>query len=363
SSDLPRGSRLRTSRTRAGDPRAAPRGAFRADRGSGPSGSPSSRARRRARDESRNGAASLRATARRTAGGTRRAERSRPRARGSGGSSVSRDISRDPRASRLPWRVAPTAHAHYRAVETYTPQKNLRRRLERRARQGGTGMLAIALRLASGALLSTIFAAGAAAHHAFSTEFDAELTGEVRGEVVSVFWANPHIRYDVRVAREDGTAEVWELAPPGNLPTYRREGWHRDTIQPGYIVRASGNLGRDGAKRLYATCIELESGPEKGRRLGCANPTRTETEVAADPNARYTYTPADFPVDITGYWDNRYKFRQTADDLEPKPVPMTDEARAIYESRRFGDDDVLRCMPAGLPRIFGSPYPMEIFNA
>ncbi|MFO7285684.1 MAG: DUF6152 family protein [Gammaproteobacteria bacterium] len=224
-------------------------------------------------------------------------------------------------------------------------------------------MLAIALRLASGALLSTIFAAGAAAHHAFSTEFDAELTGEVRGEVVSVFWANPHIRYDVRVAREDGTAEVWELAPPGNLPTYRREGWHRDTIQPGYIVRASGNLGRDGAKRLYATCIELESGPEKGRRLGCANPTRTETEVAADPNARYTYAPADFPVDITGYWDNRYKFRQTADDLEPKPVPMTDEARAIYESRRFGDDDVLRCMPAGLPRIFGSPYPMEIFNA
>src|SRR5690606_33946801 len=84
--------------------------------------------------------------------------------------------------SRLPWRVAPTAHAHYRAVETYTPQKNLRRRLERRARQGGTGMLAIALRLASGALLSTIFAAGAAAHHAFSTEFDAELTCESRGK-------------------------------------------------------------------------------------------------------------------------------------------------------------------------------------
>ncbi len=226
-------------------------------------------------------------------------------------------------------------------------------------------MLAIDLRrLASGVLLSAVCALDAAAHHAFSTEFDAELTGEVRGEVTAVWWANPHIRYDVRVTLADGTVEEWELAPPGNLPTYRREKWYRDTIQPGFIVRATGNLGRDGAKRLYATCIELESGPEKGRRLGgCANPSRTETEVTADPETTYTYAPAEFPSDITGFWDNRYNFRTTADDLEPKPMPMTDRAREIYASRRFGDDDVLRCMPAGLPRIFGSPYPMEIFNA
>ncbi len=44
-------------------------------------------------------------------------------------------------------------------------------------------------------------------------------------------------------------------------------------------------------------------------------------------------------------------------------MPMTAEARAIYEGRRFGDDEVLRCMPAGLPRIFGSPYALEIIDA
>lgn len=209
------------------------------------------------------------------------------------------------------------------------------------------------------------FAIPAAAHHAFSTEFDASLTGEVRGEVTRVWWANPHIRYDIRVTLDDGTVEEWTLSPPGNLPSYRRENWFEDTVQPGYIVTASGNLGRDGAKRLYATCIQLESGPEEGRRLGpCANDaSRTQSQVTASADVDYTYTPAQFPVDITGYWDNRYKFQTTVDDFEPKPMPMTAEARAIYESRKFGDDHVLRCMPAGLPRIFGSPYPMEIFNA
>src|SRR5690606_34169112 len=88
----------------------------------------------------------------------------------------------------------------------------------------------------------------AGAHHAFSTEFDADLTGEVRGEVTRVWWANPHIRYDVEVTLEDGTVEEWVLAPPGNLPSYRRENWFEDTVQPGFIVSASGNLGRDGAK-------------------------------------------------------------------------------------------------------------------
>src|SRR5690606_42161765 len=71
--------------------------------------------------------------------------------------------------------------------------------------------------------------------------------------------------------------------------------------------------------------------------------------------ARQRYTP--FP------YTTLFRSRTTADDLEPKPMPMTERARETYESRRFGDDDVLRCMPAGLPRIFGSPYPMEILNA
>ena len=216
---------------------------------------------------------------------------------------------------------------------------------------------------AAATVAAALFAPRAQAHHAFATEFDAALEGEVKGEVTRVWWQNPHIRYDVTMKMPNGTTEVWALLPPGNLPTYRRENWTETTVTVGMQVTASGNLGRDGAKKLYATCINLDTGPEKGRQLGrCVN-SGTVTQVTADPNVDYTVTANDYAIDISGYWDNRYKFQVTVDDFTPKPMPMTAQAKAIYEGRKFGDDSVLRCLPPGLPRIFGSPYPMQIVDA
>jgi hypothetical protein len=141
-----------------------------------------------------------------------------------------------------------------------------------------TGFLPIAAALASAAVST------AAAHHAFITEFDPDLEGEVRGVVTRVWWMNPHVRYDVEVTLPDGAIEQWTLQPPGNIPTYRRQGWFADTISAGDQVRATGNLGRDGARRLYATCIHLEGGRQLGQ---CVEPG-TVTEVTADPDVVYT---------------------------------------------------------------------------
>ena len=212
--------------------------------------------------------------------------------------------------------------------------------------------------------LAAVFAPRVEAHHAFATEFDASLEGEVKGTVTRVWWQNPHIRYDVSMKMPDGSTQEWALLPPGNLPTYRRENWTEQTVQVGYAVTAKGNLGRDAAKKLYATCINLDSGPEKGRQLGrCVGSAGTVTEVTADPNVDYTVHAKNFPVNITGFWENRYKFHVTVDDFEPKPMPLTAEAKTIYQGRKFGDDHVLRCLPAGLPRIFGSPYPMQVLDS
>jgi len=196
-------------------------------------------------------------------------------------------------------------------------------------------------------------------HHAFSTEFEDDLEGEVIGVVTKVWWANPHIRYDVDVRNADGTVEQWALLPPGNLPTYRRENWTADTLKAGDPVRATGNLGRFGAKKLYATCINLESGRQLGR---CVSPG-AETQISADPTKDYTVKPNIYAVDISGFWTNRYRFQTTVDDFQPKPMPMTAETRSLYENRKYGDDHVLRCLPAGLPRIFGSPYAMQVLDA
>jgi hypothetical protein len=217
--------------------------------------------------------------------------------------------------------------------------------------------------LAASTIVATTLAFDARAHHAFATEFDANLTGEVKGEVTRVWWQNPHIRYDVAMKMPDGSTESWALLPPGNLPTYRRENWSEQTIQVGYQVTATGNLGRDNTKKLYATCINVGSGPEKGRQLGRCAAAGAVTQTGPDPNVDYTVTANDYETDISGYWDNRYKFQVTVDDFQPKPMPMTAATAAIYKARKYGDDHVLRCLPPGLPRIFGSPYPMQIVDA
>ena len=208
-------------------------------------------------------------------------------------------------------------------------------------------------------LLAVAGSGEALAHHSFASEFDGELEGKVEGTVTKVWWANPHIRYDVDMTMPDGSVEQWSLHPPGNLPTYRRMNWTAETLQAGDHVVATGNLGRDDTKKLYATCIELES----GRQLGRCVEADLVTEVSADPNVDYTYHSNEYAVDISGFWDNRYKFRTTVDDFEPKPMPMKPETAALYAGRKYGDDHVLRCQPPGLPRIFGSPYPMEIVDA
>jgi hypothetical protein len=208
-------------------------------------------------------------------------------------------------------------------------------------------------------LMLCLFAKNLQAHHAFVTEFDDTTDGRVEGIITKVWWTNPHIRYDVEITTSEGTKEQWSLHPPGNLPTYRRENWTADTLKAGDHVIATGNLGRFNTPKLYATCIMLDSGRNLGR---CVSPASV-SKVTADPNVNHTYKAKDYEVDITGFWDNRYKFQTTVDDLQPKPMPMKESTAALYASRTYGDDLVLRCQPAGLPRIFGSPYPMEIVDA
>jgi hypothetical protein len=199
----------------------------------------------------------------------------------------------------------------------------------------------------------------ATAHHSFMIEFDPDTEAEIEGTISQVWFTNPHIRYSVTVESADGSTEEWLLQPPGNIPNLRTAGWLEDTLQVGDFITASGNLGRGGASKIYLLCAEKDDGTLVGR---CA-PSEGRQAVSNDPDKDYGFSSNDYAVDITGNWSSRYRFATTVDDFEPKPMPLTAEARAIYEGRKFGDDEGLKCMAVGLPRIFGSPYPTQIVDA
>jgi hypothetical protein len=218
----------------------------------------------------------------------------------------------------------------------------------------------LVLGLAAG-FASWMLAPASWAHHSVAAEFDTSRQSELEGEITQVWFTNPHVRYRLTVTKTDGTREHWELQG-GNVTNLLRQSWTEDSLRVGDRVTASGDLGRDGAKKLRIREIVTADGrvvPPRGR-----SPAAPRDAILASADKYYGYGErrAD-PIEITGAWRNDYKWRVTVDDLEPKPIPFTAEGRRLFESTQSWHDYSLRCIAPGLPRIFGAPYNVEIVDA
>ncbi len=212
-------------------------------------------------------------------------------------------------------------------------------------------------------LLFGLNSPSAFAHHSFPAEFDKTLSGEVSGRIVEVWYKNPHARYRLEVKAEDGSVEEWDIQTT-SLISLRRAGWTEDTLMVGETVRIWGDLGHNNTNKLFMRGVEKSDGTElfPGGANRDANDANRD-KAAQDKSYTYAQVNPDHPFDISGPWNNAYKFQLTVDDLEPKPTPFTTRGQRVFAATQSWQDDVLRCMPLGLPRIFGSPYPMEIIDA
>jgi hypothetical protein len=209
--------------------------------------------------------------------------------------------------------------------------------------------------------LAIAASAPASAHHSFAAEFDENATAELKGQIAQVWWNNPHVRYRLTTKAKDGSTEDWELQA-SSITALSALGWNASTLKTGDVVTVSGQLGRDGAKKLYVRSIVRADGSKlaTGRDSNSPDPNQVH---ATRGTYGYGATHAGYPVDITGPWRNKYHWHLTVDDLEPKPTPFTPEGRRVFESTEHWQDTALRCLPLGLPRLIGSPYDMEVVDA
>ena len=67
------------------------------------------------------------------------------------------------------------------------------------------------------------------AHHAFSSEFDANRPFKIQGTVVKIEWVNPHSWIHVDVPQEDGTVVPW-MVEGGTPNTLLRRGITRTVL-------------------------------------------------------------------------------------------------------------------------------------
>lgn len=84
----------------------------------------------------------------------------------------------------------------------------------------------------------------ALAHHAFSSEFDANLPIDLRGKITRVEWINPHSWVHIEVVNADGSKQAWMLE--GGTPnTLLRAGLTRKLLVPGTEIIVRGYQSKD----------------------------------------------------------------------------------------------------------------------
>jgi Family of unknown function (DUF6152) len=112
------------------------------------------------------------------------------------------------------------------------------------------GLAAVGLALAAAPLY---------AHHAFSSEFDADKPLQLAGTVSKVEWVNPHAWIHIEVKKSDGQVEEW-MIEGGTPNTLMRRGVTRDTLKIGTMVVVNGYQAKDGSNRANGRDITYPDG-------------------------------------------------------------------------------------------------------
>ena len=117
----------------------------------------------------------------------------------------------------------------------------------------------LAITFAGLGLLILLYSVPAIAHHAFSSEFDAERPVRLRGTITRVEWVNPHAWIHIEVKNDDGSVDTWmiEAGPPGALV---RRGWRKDSVKPGVEVLVEGYQAIDRSKKANGRDVTLPDG-------------------------------------------------------------------------------------------------------
>ena len=97
------------------------------------------------------------------------------------------------------------------------------------------------------------------AHHAFSSEFDANRHVVFTGTVSKMMWVNPHAWIYVDVKKPDGTSEEW-MVEAGTPNTLLRRGFTKASLLPGTVIKVDGYQSKDGSLRANGRDLTLPDG-------------------------------------------------------------------------------------------------------
>ena len=213
------------------------------------------------------------------------------------------------------------------------------------------------------AMLSLACSFSAQAHHSFGAFYDTNSSVELEGEISSVLWRNPHVRFTMDVTADDGSVTSWRMES-GSVNTLQRFGVGRSVINVGTNLRVWGIPSRHGRNEMFVVSLFAENG----------------AEIVLNPNLasnldRKSDEPLPTPLEIPGALAEAAEseaagiFRVWTPDKRPNTGsglhvwPLTAAAQAAKDAwNPLVDDPALRCIPPGVPAAMDNPYPIEFID-
>ena len=197
----------------------------------------------------------------------------------------------------------------------------------------------------------------AASHHSMA-EWDTSVIDEMQGEIVSVVWRNPHIRWTMRIENEAGEGELWTMA--GTSPNHlTRRGVTADTLKVGEVIRVAGS---PSTRRPLNFIVNSALLPDRAevllRGLGPAVDPHW-------PNARAVIGTGEWGAAEAAAAEPRGLFtvwRSVRGVGGREPLSLTPEAEAVLATWNVADNWVVRCERRGMPSTMGNPYPREFVD-
>ena len=219
-------------------------------------------------------------------------------------------------------------------------------------------------RLAISSIFLLPFAA--TAHHSVAANFDEKTITELEGEIVRVFWRNPHVGFTVSVRDEDGGEELWDIEST-SVSTLRRMDISQSLVSVGQAVRVAGNPSRRGDRLIYVNNLLLPDGREAVMTAGGSPRWATETLGTSGPGFAAAIEVGD-EQGIFRVWSSPFEspmlFPETLDPFsDVENYPLTEASRAaLAEWDQEEDSPILDCRPKGMPIIMEQPFPLEFVD-
>ena len=227
----------------------------------------------------------------------------------------------------------------------------------------------------SAAVLLSLFAASAFAHHPILAKFDDAKPLTLTGRVTDIDWANPHVHVFINVEGSDGVPVNWAIELASTIEL-QWSGWRPDAIKVGDTLTVEGLAARNGSKQISGDDVESAS----GKKLFTVDEDVFEKQLVKPAQGDLPRWPDKQPrlgppPGATGYWALPSKMGLLEDGVTvamdehgilaniadaAKVAPFQDWAKDLYVLRQstfLRDDPSFQfCIPPAGPRQFQNQF-------